>query len=276
MKTTDGVLHWYDTGGTGPVVMWFHGSPQTGRPLAPVVDAAAARGIRLLSYARPAYGGSTPRPGRTVADAAADAVAVADAAGVERFATMGASGGGPHALAAAALAPDRVFAAVCLAGLAPFADDDGWWQGMVAPDALQAARGGRDARAAFAEVDEFDPESFNARDEAALAGAWRALGEDVGASAAWGDDGLIDDDVAFVSPWGFSPADVRCPVLLAHGTDDRVVPVAHGERLRATLPAAELWRRDGDGHIAVLDAVPAALDWVLARTPDAVGTPPHP
>src|SRR4051794_19701612 len=82
-----------------PVVVWHHGSPQTGAPLAPIVAAAHERGMRHVSYARPSYGGSTPQPGRAVADAAADVAAIADALGIQRFAVAGASGGGPHALA---------------------------------------------------------------------------------------------------------------------------------------------------------------------------------
>ena len=100
-------------------MLWHHGSPQTGAPLEPLVVAAAARGIRLLSDARPSYGGSSPKPGRDVASAAADVALVADALGIDRFAVMGASGGGPHLLACATLLPDRVTGVVCLAGIAP-------------------------------------------------------------------------------------------------------------------------------------------------------------
>jgi pimeloyl-ACP methyl ester carboxylesterase len=80
-------------------VVWHHGSPRTGALLEPLQSAAARRGIRLLSYGRPSYGGSSPRPGREVASAAADVAQLADVFGVARFAVMGASGGGPHALA---------------------------------------------------------------------------------------------------------------------------------------------------------------------------------
>jgi pimeloyl-ACP methyl ester carboxylesterase len=88
-------------------VVWHHGSPQTGAPLEPLLAAAARRGIRLVSYARPRYGGSSPNAGRDVASAAADVAQLTDALGVARFAVMGASGGGPHALACAALLPGR-------------------------------------------------------------------------------------------------------------------------------------------------------------------------
>ncbi|WP_299091302.1 alpha/beta fold hydrolase [uncultured Microbacterium sp.] len=259
------VLRAYDSGGSGPVIMWFHGSPQTGRVLPPVLEAAAARGIRMLSYARPSYGGSTPRPGRDVASAAADLAAVADAAGVEQFATLGASGGGPHALAGAAILPGRVTAAATLAGIAPFEDDSGWWGGMAAPGGLHAARDGRDARASFAETEEFEPTSFSGADYAALDGPWASLGKDVEASAQWGDDGLIDDDLAFTRPWGVDLADIRVPVLLVQGSDDRVIPPEHAERLHRSIGSSELWRRAGVGHISVLDAVPDAMDWILAQ-----------
>src|SRR5215210_6420997 len=104
VQVEDGrTLRAYDTGGAGAddalTVVWHHGSPQTGALLAPLLPAADQRGIRILSYGRPSYGGSSPHPGRTVASAAADTARVADAFGVSSFAVMGASGGGPHALA---------------------------------------------------------------------------------------------------------------------------------------------------------------------------------
>ena len=161
------VLHAYDTGSasgtSGLTVVWQHGSPQTGRLPDPLRTAAAARGIRLLSYGRPSYGGSTPQPGRTVGDAAADVVAVLDAAGRET------------------------------------------------------------------------------------------------------PDGLVDDDVALAHPWGFDVRAIGTPVLLVHGCQDRVIPFAHSKWLSTQLPHVELWVRPRDGHISVLEAVPVALDWLLAQ-----------
>jgi pimeloyl-ACP methyl ester carboxylesterase len=248
-------------------VFWQHGSPQTGALLEPLLAAAAERGIRLLSYGRPSYGGSSPLPGRTVASAAGDVAAIADALQVRRFAVMGASGGGPHALAAAALLPDRVSAAACLASPAPY-DAVGldFFAGMASDGALRAALAGRPARAHHQATAEFDPESFVERDYAALEGAWASLGADVGEASAAGPDGLIDDDMAFVRPWGFDVATITVPVLFVQGGRDRVVPPAHGAWLARTCPGAELWERPDDGHISVLTECPAALDWLLARS----------
>jgi pimeloyl-ACP methyl ester carboxylesterase len=266
----------HDAGGdaVAPAVLWHHGSPQTGQLLEPLVAAAAARGIRLLSYGRPGYGGSSPNPGRDVASAAADVAQIADALGVSRFAVMGASGGGPHALACAALLPDRVLGAVCLAGPAPFTDDFDWFAGMVSDGALRAAAAGRAARERFALTDEFDPRSFTAADQAALRGAWASLGADAGRAGAEGPGGLIDDDLAFVAPWGFDVSRTTAPVLLVQGGQDRVVPPAHADWLLRHCPPAELWLRPGDGHVSVLDACPVALDWLRYRIePPSPGAP---
>lgn len=247
-------------------LLWHHGSPQTGAPLEPLLRAAGDRRIRLISYGRPSYGGSLPRPGRNVASAASDVEQLADALGMDRFAVMGASGGGPHALACAALLPERVSGAACLAGLAPFgAEGLDFFDGMGGEGAsLRAAVSGREARERHEATEEFDPDSFNERDYAALADGWSALSRDVGLAAAGGTDGLIDDDLAFVAPWGFDVSAITAPTLLVQGDEDRVVPPAHALWLLRCRDS-ELWMRQGDGHIAVLDACPAAMDWLLAR-----------
>ena len=245
-------------------VLWQHGSPQTGALLEPLLSAAAARGIRLVSYGRPGYGGSSALPGRDVAAAAADVEQLVDALGIARFAVMGASGGGPHALACAALLPGRVSAVGCLAGLAPLdADGFDWFAGMATNGAsLRAALLGRAERTTYEETVDFDPDSFIETDYDALAGPWAALGVDVGLASAAGPEGLIDDDLAFVAPWGFPITSVAAPVLLVQGGRDRVVPPSHADWLSRRLPRSELWLRPDDGHISVLDACPAVMDWL--------------
>jgi pimeloyl-ACP methyl ester carboxylesterase len=248
-------------GDGGRTVVWHHGSPQTGALLDPLVRACAARGIRLVSYGRPSYGGSGPNRGRDVASAAGDVGQIADALGIDRFAVLGASGGGPHALACAALLPGRVTGAVCLAGLAPFTGDEDWFAGMVAAGGLRAALAGRESRERYAEVEEFDQASFTPADWAALAGAWASLGADAVRAGEAGAEGLVDDDLAFVTPWGFELSAIDVPVLLVQGGADRVVPPAHADQLLRGC-GSELWLRPRDGHVSVLDAAPLALDWL--------------
>jgi len=246
-------------------VVWHHGSPQTGALLDPLLEAAAARRIRLVSYARPSYGGSTPNRGRSVGSAASDVEQIVDALGIDRFAVMGASGGGPHALACAALLPDRIIGAVTLASLAPLTDAFDWYGGMVSPGGLRAAAAGRKARERYAETEEFDESQFTAADWAALAGTWKTLGQDAELAGGEGPEGLVDDDLAFASPWGFEVSSILVPVLVVQGGEDRVVPPAHADWLLRHLPMAELWLRSRDGHISVLDACPVAMDWLLER-----------
>ncbi|WP_431220853.1 alpha/beta fold hydrolase [Leifsonia xyli] len=264
LRAADGrTVRYADTGGAddAPVMVWHHGTPQTGAVIPPVAAEAAARGLRVVSVTRPGYPGSDVRPGRTVADAAADVLAVLDALAVDRFVTVGASGGGPHALALAALAGERATAVVTIAGIAPFDRTPDWFSGMAAPGGLQAALSGREARLAYAETAEFDPESFTARDWETLEGAWGALGADAGAGAAEGPVGEADDDVAYVSPWGVDLRSVVAPVLLVQGGADRVVPAPHAAAMLERLPHGELWIRPREGHVSVLTALGVALDW---------------
>jgi pimeloyl-ACP methyl ester carboxylesterase len=255
------------SGSPGELTMvWHHGSPQTGALLDPVLAAAASRGVRLVSYARPSYGGSSPNPGRDIASAAADVEQLAEAVGIERFAVMGASGGGPHALACVALLPDRVIGAVCLASPAPYTDAFDWYAGMASPNALRAAAGGREERARFALTEEFDASQFIPADWAALSGTWAPLGRDAEQAGSAGPDGLIDDDVALAGPWGFDLTSISVPVLLVQGGADRVIPSSHADSLLRAIPTAELWLRPRDGHISVLEACPVGMDWLLDRS----------
>jgi pimeloyl-ACP methyl ester carboxylesterase len=157
-------LRVYDTGtGDGTAeraVFWQHGTPSTGAPPEPLFAAAAERGIRWVSHDRPGYGGSTPHPSRDVTSVAADVASIADALGIDRFAVMGDSGGGPHALACAAVLPGRVLATVCVSGPAPFgAEGLDWFAGMTPSGAAEyrAAATGRSALGAYLASAEFHP-----------------------------------------------------------------------------------------------------------------------
>jgi pimeloyl-ACP methyl ester carboxylesterase len=259
-------LHVYDTGGDDRLaVVWHHGTPNIGAPPVPLFETADVLGIRWVSYDRPGYGGSTPRPGRDFASTVGDVTSVVDALGIDRFAVMGHSSGGPNALSCGALLPDRVLAVVSVSGLAPYgADGLDWFAGM-APGGEASLRAALDGRAAKerheATATEDDP-GFIAADEQALRGDWSWFLDVVRPALAQGPSGLIDDDLAAVGPWGFDPGQITAPVLILHGGGDRVVPSSHGEWLARHCRSAELWLRPDAGHISVLDAGPDALRWL--------------
>src|SRR5215212_9701423 len=230
-------LHVYDTGADDAdgrlAVFCHHGTPNIGASPEPLFEAGDRLGIRWVSYDRPGYGGSTTYQDRNVASAAAAVSSIADALGIDQFAVMGHSGGGPHALACGALLPERVLGVVVVAGLAPFgAEGLDWFEGFgpAGVAELRAAAAGRAAlEKHLAESD--DEPDFTPEDEAALAGEWSWFIDVVRPAIAGGMGGFIDDDLAGVGAWGFDPADIVAPVLVLHGGRDRVVPSSHGEWL---------------------------------------------
>ncbi|ONI72685.1 alpha/beta hydrolase [Actinosynnema sp. ALI-1.44] len=254
-------LHIYDTGPARHTVFWHHGTPNMGTPPAPLIRPD----VRWVSYDRPAYGTSTPLPGRTVGSAADLVSAVADALDIDRFAVMGHSGGGSHAVACAAKLTDRVTAVAALATVAP-SDAAGldWFDGMAAASeaSLRAAAAGRAAKEKHEASAEFDPGVFTPADFDALSGTQSWLGAVVDPAIAAGPDGLIDDDLAYVASWGCDPATITAPMLLLHGEEDRMIPASHSAWLATHCPTAELRRTPGDGHISVLNHAPEALDWL--------------
>jgi pimeloyl-ACP methyl ester carboxylesterase len=252
----------------GPVVVAHHGTPGARLPYRLAVESAQERGLRLVAYDRPGYGGSTPAPGRSVADAAADVVTILDALGVDRFATYGGSGGGPHALACAAALPERCVAAVTLAGVGPTdAPDLDWLAGMGEGNIAEvaAAREGRERLTEYCRDDAAG--ILSARPEE-LADAMRPHLSDVDARALTGElaahmlvavtealrpgvEGWVDDDFAFLAPWGFDPGSIRVPVLVWQGRHDLMVPASHGAWLCAHVAGADGGILEDEGHLTL-------------------------
>ncbi|MDA4127370.1 MAG: alpha/beta hydrolase [Thaumarchaeota archaeon] len=283
MRTNDGrVLSVVEGGdGRGKPVFVLHGTPGSRMLYGRHATDASNRGIRLISYDRPGYGGSTPLPGRKVADVAKDVVSIADHLGVERFAVWGISGGGPHALACAARIPKRVVAAASLASPAPYPSPGLDWlsgQGEDNVAEFSAAMEGPERLDQFlvplrVELLKADPVSFAKVfesllppvDKAVLSGELgdfliSSLKEGVRA----GYEGWKEDDLAFVSDWGFKPADVSAPLLIWQGKEDKMVPFAHGLWLAEHIPGAEARLSQEDGHLTLIQRrVPETHAWLL-------------
>jgi pimeloyl-ACP methyl ester carboxylesterase len=253
--------------GATPLVV-HHGTPGERSQYPPFAEAAAARGLRYVSYSRPGYGGSSRQPGRVVADCAADTAAVLAHLGADRCYTVGASGGGPHALACAALLADQVLACATVAGVGPFgAQDLDFLEGMGREnhEELGAALAGPAQLQAYLEQEaatfvDLTGEQVAAAlgdlvspvDVAALTGDFadhaalsfrRAL-----ANGIWG---WFDDDMAFIRPWGFELDRIGVPVVVWQGGQDRMVPYAHGRWLAAHLPSARARLLPKEGHLSI-------------------------
>jgi pimeloyl-ACP methyl ester carboxylesterase len=271
----------------GELLIMNHGTPGSGMVFPGWAERCAARGIRLASYSRPGYGGSTRLEGRSIAQCAADVAAVADALGADRFYVEGHSGGGAPALACAALLPDRVRAAAIIGGAAP-KDAPGfdWWAGNAEENLEEfraAEQGGGEPLRRLLEAwrDEMlEPSGsdvdkslaslgslVSATDRAVVTPELSAFQEarrrhSIGTSI-WG---WFDDDMSEMKPWGFEVDSIRVPVSIWYGEDDNFVPRSHAEWLIANVPGATGHVLEGEGHWSIKER---RLDEVLDVLTDA-------
>jgi pimeloyl-ACP methyl ester carboxylesterase len=269
----------------GFAVLAHHGTPGVGIAGPDELAAFLERRLRYVAVARPGYAGSTRRPSRSIAAVADDAATVLDHLGLERAYTIGSSGGGPHALACAALLGDRIVAATTIAGAGPFGADgldflDGMAQENI--DEFGAALAGPDALAVFleAQVPTYGAvtgpeiaEAFGGLappvDRAALTGDYaESVAEDVRLALANGIWGWFDDDLAFLRPWGFDVAAIRVPVDVWQGAQDTMVPFAHGRWLADHCGTVRAHLSADHGHLSLAAAsIRPILDAMLERTP---------
>ncbi|MGH2857746.1 MAG: alpha/beta fold hydrolase [Gaiellaceae bacterium] len=285
VSTPDGrVLRVYEDGDPGGVPVLCHaGTPGSGLLFAADVARTRLRGVRLISYDRPGYGGSTRHEGRRVADCAADVRAIADALGIRRLGVWGISGGGPHAVACAALLAGLVPAVAALASSAPYgAPGLDYFAGMGELNVTDLKLLLEDPAAARAKYEADRVEilasgpnemlemlrSLLAPVDAAVLTDERArqMFDAIMLGVAPGIDGWWDDDVAMNADWGFELGQIRTPVLVMHGRHDRFVPFAHGEWLAANIPGAQPRLLDHDGHLTLrANRLDEVYDWLLAR-----------
>ncbi|MBP2704049.1 alpha/beta hydrolase [Microbispora sp. RL4-1S] len=264
----------------GRPVFLLHGTPGSRLGPSPRATVLYRLGIRLISFDRPGYGCSDRMKGRAVADVAADVAAIADALGVCRFAVVGRSGGAPHALACAALLPDRLTRAAALVGLAPRgAEGLDWFEGMAESNVVeyrfaQAARRAVASRlASAAEQIRADPASKvvglsqqvpeSDRRVVADHGIRRMLVRTFAEGLRDSADGWVDDVLAFCGEWGFDPAAIGTPTLLWHGENDIFSPVSHTRWLGERIPTATLKVERGKAHFGAFDVLPKVILWLV-------------
>ncbi|HEY5420324.1 MAG TPA: alpha/beta hydrolase, partial [Marmoricola sp.] len=228
--------------------------------------------------------GSSRKAGRSVADVAADMEALLDALGAERCVTVGWSGGGPHALAMGALLPERTAGVVSIAGIAPYgARGIDFMAGMGEQNVVEfnASLAGEETLRPSLEA---DAEQLADTDAAGMIEGMATLlpqvdrdhltdefGEDLAANFKEGlrngVDGWVDDDLAFTGPWGFDLASITVPVAIWQGSEDLMVPYAHGQWLATQVPGVRAHLLQGEGHLSVavgaLDAMFAELKATL-------------
>jgi pimeloyl-ACP methyl ester carboxylesterase len=220
-------------------------------------------------YSRPGYGDSDRHEGRSVADCVPDVVAVTAALGIDRFHAVGWSGGGPHALACAALLPGRVISAATIGGVAPWEAEGLDWLAGMGPENLEelgAAAAGPAEIQAYLEGQEPELKEISGSELVGALGGLltetdkRVLTGELGDFLAAGTRealrngiwGWLDDDLAFVRPWGFDVGEIEVPVTIWQGREDRFVPFSHGEWLAAHVQGATARLLPEEGHLSLL------------------------
>lgn len=262
-------LTYTDIGEPGwPCVLFFHGAPSSRLRLSYLEGRFLEEGVRVVSPDRPGYGGSSPHPGRSMADWPRDVAALADALGIDRFVVAGHSSGGPYAVACAALLPDRITAGITLGGVTDTAWPEAWaYSAMEAelmrlPDeeaavAWCAERFGEDGSGflaasdlAFSEPDEelYSDEELVPLFTAARLEAFRQ-----------GVVGYAQDVLVQGRPWPFDPVAITVPFHVVHGESDTLLPVAHSRHTAVLIPGAELHVLSGHGHFTILSELPTLV-----------------
>ncbi len=261
-------LAYTDMGDPGwPCVFFFHGAPMSRLHLVYLEQQFTATRMRVISPDRPAYGGSSPQPGRSIADWPSDVIAIADALGIDRFVVAGHSSGGSYAVACAALLPDRVRAGFVFGGVT----DMGWpgaWDGYIGserelmrlPDEAAAVawceqRYGADGSGFLDASDLEFPEPDNALLTEESAGS--ALMSAVTEAFRQGVGGYAQDIVLQGRPWPFDPASIVVPFQVVHGEFDALVPLAHSRHTSELIQGSQLRVLPGHGHMTTVSELPA-------------------
>jgi pimeloyl-ACP methyl ester carboxylesterase len=252
----------------GMPLVFHHGTPGSGRQFRAIQRAAHDRGLRLVTFSRPGYGGSTRQPERKAIDTVADVAVVLNYLDAPRCLVAGWSGGGPHALATGARLPEQVAGILCIAGVAPYDAEDLNFLGGMGQQNIDEFGLALQGEAAIRPSHEAEAAGLRNTDVAGLIEGMATLlpevdravltaefGEDMVANFAeglrTGVDGWVDDDLAFVAPWGFSVAEIEVPTFVWQGSEDLMVPFTHGQWLAAHIPNVTARLQQAEGHLSI-------------------------
>jgi pimeloyl-ACP methyl ester carboxylesterase len=275
----------------GYPVFLLHGTPGSRNGPKPRGIVLYRLGLQLICYDRPGYGRSDRKEGRTVRDAAYDVALIADKMGIDRFAVVGRSGGGPHALACAAVLPERVSSTAVLVSLAP-SDAVGldWYHGMGRQNVQEYGTADADVQALLTNIAsrveqaQRDPRRVIGLIESELSEPDKRVVGDVALrrlllgtyaeALRQGAAGWIDDVLAFRKPWEIALSNITSRVRLWHGEDDRFSPVDHTRWLSHQIPHVELQIQAGIGHFGAVEVLPEILSWVADDIDGQALSPP--
>ena len=248
-------------------IVFHHGTPGHASMWSDWLESAASAGIRAIAYSRAGYGTSDRHPGRSVISINNDIAQILDGKNIEKFVSIGWSGGGPHCLANT-LEPRNV-GAISLAGVGAYGIGDLDFLAGMGPenhDEFGAAlmgeavidkwmqdNAGSMKSVTGAEIREAFGGLIGDADKAVLEGeAADHMAASMRSALAVSFDGWIDDDLVFIKPWGFDLASITKPVFIWQGDDDFMVPHAHSYWLEKHIPTATLSFKSGEGHISLV------------------------
>ena len=257
--------------------LFFHHATQAAGPLSRALKHAAdVYRFRIIEVVRPGYGNTSSLPDRNILDFAPLNLDLADHLGIEKFGIIAYSGGGPHALASTYLSKERCVASIVVAGMASFVESDfNFYEGMDESNEREWLSSQQDLEKFKTEISHYveqwsgyDFEKlksiFNSGAENHLSEDWiEAFSINSQYSLKHGPEGILEDSLAYLKPWGFSPSDIHSPVQIWAGDADVIAPTSHARWLHQKIAGSELCILEGKDHNSVVEpAWDSGFPWI--------------